>query len=97
MARKQRMPGLWQRPDGYWQIDKRIKGFGALRESTGTQDYAEAERPDPLPRCGFTHGDWCMGERGRPGHTHRTDCPERVAPVLRWREGIDCERVGGES
>ncbi len=52
---------------------------------------------DPLPRCGFTHGDWCMGERGRPGHTHRTDCPERVAPVLRWREGIDCERVGGES
>lgn len=30
-------------------------------------------------------------------HTHRTDCPERVAPVLRWREGIDCERVGGES
>ena len=29
--------------------------------------------------------------------THRTDCPERVAPVLRWREGIDCERVGGES
>ena len=57
----------------------------------------ESERPDPLPRCGFTHGDWCMGERGRPGHTHRTDCPERVAPVLRWREGIDCERVGGES
>lgn len=44
MARKQRMPGLYQRPDGYWQIDKRIKGFGPVRESTGTQDYAEAER-----------------------------------------------------
>ncbi len=44
MARKQRMPGLWQRPDGYWQIDKRIKGFGPVRESTGTKDYAEAER-----------------------------------------------------
>ena len=44
MARKQRMPGLWQRPDGYWQIDKRIQGFGPVRESTGTKDYAEAER-----------------------------------------------------
>lgn len=44
MARKQRMPGLWQRPDGYWQIDKRIKGFGPVRESTGTKDYTEAER-----------------------------------------------------
>jgi integrase len=44
MARKQRMPGLWQRPDGYWQLDKRIKGFGPVRESTGTKDYAEAER-----------------------------------------------------
>lgn len=44
MARKQRIPGLWQRPDGYWQIDKRIQGFGPVRESTGTKDYAEAER-----------------------------------------------------
>lgn len=44
MRRKQRMPGLCQRADGYWQIDKRIKGFGALRESTGTKNYEEAER-----------------------------------------------------
>jgi integrase len=44
MARKQRMPGLYQREDGYWQIDKRVKGFGAVRESTGTKDYTEAEQ-----------------------------------------------------
>ena len=44
MARKNKMPGLYQRPDGYWQIDKRIRGFGPVRESTGTQDYTEAER-----------------------------------------------------
>lgn len=44
MARKNRMPGLYRRPDGYWQIDKRIRGFGPVRESTGTQDYVEAER-----------------------------------------------------
>lgn len=44
MARKNKMPGLYQRPDGYWQIDKRIRGFGSVRESTGTQDYTEAER-----------------------------------------------------
>jgi hypothetical protein len=44
MARKNKMPGLYQRTDGYWQIDKRIRGFGSVRESTGTQDYTEAER-----------------------------------------------------
>ena len=30
--------------DGFWQIDKGIKGYGRLRESTGTRDYTEAER-----------------------------------------------------
>lgn len=44
MARKNKMPGLYRRPDGYWQIDKRIRGFGPVRESTGTKDYPEAER-----------------------------------------------------
>jgi integrase len=44
MSRKNHLPGLYQRPDGYWQIDKRIAGYGSVRESTGTKDYPEAER-----------------------------------------------------
>jgi integrase len=36
-------PGLYQR-DGIWHIDKRIKGYGRLCESTGTVEQEEAER-----------------------------------------------------
>ena len=42
--RSHTLPGLYQRPDGFWQLDKGIKGYGRLRESTGTREYAEAER-----------------------------------------------------
>ena len=42
MARK-RTPGLRKR-GRFWHIDKRIRGFGTLRESTGTGELEEAER-----------------------------------------------------
>lgn len=42
MGRKS-SPGLYQR-DGVWHIDKRIKGYGRLCESTGVGDSEEAER-----------------------------------------------------
>lgn len=42
MARR-RTPGLRKR-GRIWNIDKRIRGYGALRESTGTDDLEEAER-----------------------------------------------------
>lgn len=42
MGRK-RAPGLIKR-GGVWHIEKRVKGYGRLRESTGTSDYGEAER-----------------------------------------------------
>ncbi len=42
MGRK-RMPGLTRRGN-YWWIDKQIKGYGRIRESTGTGDLEEAER-----------------------------------------------------
>lgn len=38
-----KMPGLVKRGNT-WHIKKRIKGQGRLNESTGTTDYAEAER-----------------------------------------------------
>lgn len=38
-----RMPGLRER-NGIWHIEKQIRGYGILRESTGTRDYEEAER-----------------------------------------------------
>lgn len=44
---KRRMPGLTRKKlsDGHheWYIDKRIKGYGRLCESTGTDEIAEAE------------------------------------------------------
>ena len=40
-----RTPGLKKRgQNGIWTIDKRIKGYGRLYESTGTRDLAEAEQ-----------------------------------------------------
>jgi hypothetical protein len=42
MARK-RTPGLRKR-GRFWHIDKQIRGFGTLRESTGTGELEEAER-----------------------------------------------------
>ncbi len=42
MARKG-TPGLRKR-GGIWHIQKRIKGYGRLHETTGTSDRAEAER-----------------------------------------------------
>ncbi len=38
-----RMPGLTKR-GGVWHIDKQIKGYGRLRESSGTTNLKEAER-----------------------------------------------------
>jgi integrase len=40
---KRRTPGLTKRGQIWW-VNKRIKGIGAIRESTGTTDLAEAER-----------------------------------------------------
>ncbi|WP_139795393.1 hypothetical protein [Chromobacterium violaceum] len=42
MARKT-IPGLTLR-NNIWHIDKQVKGYGRLRESTGTDDREEAER-----------------------------------------------------
>lgn len=42
MGRKN-SPGLYER-EGVWHIDKRIRGYGRLCESTGTGDPEEAER-----------------------------------------------------
>lgn len=42
MGRK-RTPGLTQRA-GIWHIDKQVKGYGRLCDSTGTGDLEEAER-----------------------------------------------------
>lgn len=43
--RKKTLPGLNRHPKtGNWHIDKIITGHGRLCRSTGTQDYAEAER-----------------------------------------------------
>ncbi len=42
MSRK-KMPGLTNR-GGVWHIDKRIKGYGRLSESCGTNSLVEAER-----------------------------------------------------
>lgn len=42
MATK-RTPGLRQR-GGLWHIQKQVKGYGTLYESTGTSDLREAER-----------------------------------------------------
>lgn len=48
MARRKKtktLPGLNRHPKtGNWIIDKIIDGYGRLCKSTGTQDYAEAER-----------------------------------------------------
>ena len=38
-----RMPGL-RLVDGVWHIQKRVRGYGALRESTQSSDVEEAER-----------------------------------------------------
>lgn len=44
-GRKKTLPGLNRHPKtGNWIIDKKIKGHGRFYRSTGTQDYAEAER-----------------------------------------------------
>ena len=40
-----RIPGLYKRgTQGIWHIDKCIKGYGRLHESTGTSELEEAER-----------------------------------------------------
>ncbi len=48
MARRKKtktLPGLNRHPKtGNWIIDKKIRGYGRLCKSTGTQDYQEAER-----------------------------------------------------
>lgn len=43
MGRSSRMPGLIRR-GGTWHIDKQVRGYGRLCESTGTGDRQEAER-----------------------------------------------------
>lgn len=43
MARIKSLPGLFKGPAGIWQINKAFKGYGQLRESTGTRDYTEAD------------------------------------------------------
>ncbi|HET7174509.1 MAG TPA: tyrosine-type recombinase/integrase [Gammaproteobacteria bacterium] len=43
MGRKRRMPGLIYR-DGKWHVDKQVKEFGRLCESTGTAQLEDAER-----------------------------------------------------
>ncbi len=43
MGRKSRMPGLVE-IGGIWHIDKRIRGYGRLCESTGERDQAAAEQ-----------------------------------------------------
>lgn len=43
MARRELRGLRRRRPGGVWQIEKRIRGYGPLRESTGTTDRAEAE------------------------------------------------------
>lgn len=43
MGHRRRTPGLTQKGD-IWQIDKQIKGYGRLCESTGTSDINEAQR-----------------------------------------------------
>lgn len=40
---RQTSPGLYER-DGVWHIDKRVRGYGRICESTGTGDKEEAER-----------------------------------------------------
>jgi len=40
-----RIPGLYKRgTQGIWHIDKCVRGYGRLHESTGTSELAEAER-----------------------------------------------------
>ncbi|MFT7289264.1 MAG: hypothetical protein ACI87W_003393 [Halieaceae bacterium] len=40
-----RIPGLYKRgTQGIWHIDKCIRGYGRLHESTGTSELQEAER-----------------------------------------------------
>ncbi len=43
MGRQRKMPGLRKRGE-VWQIDKRIRGYGTLRESCKTGDLKEAEK-----------------------------------------------------
>lgn len=39
-----RIPGLYRRgTQGIWHIDKCVRGYGRLHESTGTRELAEAE------------------------------------------------------
>lgn len=40
---RRRTPGLTKR-GGVWHIDKRVKGYGRLSESCGTNNLSEAER-----------------------------------------------------
>ncbi len=42
--RKKTLPCLQQRETGFWHFDKIIKNYGRFAKSTGTKDYAEAER-----------------------------------------------------
>ena len=40
-----RIPGLYKRgTQGIWHIDKCVRGYGRLHESTGTSELEEAER-----------------------------------------------------
>jgi len=40
-----RIPGLYKRgQQGIWHIDKSVRGYGRLQESTGTSDLGEAGR-----------------------------------------------------
>ena len=40
-----RIPGLYKRgTQGIWHIDKCVKGYGRVHESTGSSDYKEAEQ-----------------------------------------------------
>ena len=40
-----RIPGLYKRgTQGIWHVDRRVRGYGRLHESTGTSELEEAER-----------------------------------------------------
>lgn len=85
MARRRHSPGL-RRRGRVWHIDKQVKGYGRIAESTGTEDLAEAEaflahRLDQLRRARV------YGER--PRRTFRQAAERYVATSTKRSLGSD--------
>ncbi len=60
-----RIPGLYKRgTQGIWHIDKCVRGYGRLHESTGTSELAEAD---------FTRALEQVSSRRRKGTWHGFD------------------------